>query len=110
MVGESLKNKIMESLSHELSGDAGFNSSILEEKVSNVIQEVIDTRRYPAYYSERQIEEDLSRFQSKIRNIALYDYNTSGAEFQNSHSENGISRTFMSREKLFGGIIPIAKF
>lgn len=110
MMGESIKNKIVESLSHELSGEAGFNSSILEEKVSNAIQEVVDTRRYPAYYSERQIEKDLFRFQSKIRNIALYDYNTSGAEFQNSHSENGISRTFVNREKLFGGIIPIARF
>lgn len=110
MVGESLKNKIVESLSRELSGDAGFNSSILEEKVLNAIQEVIDARKYPVNYSESHIDKDLSGFQSKIRNIALYDYNTSGAEFQNSHSENGISRTFVNREKLFGGIIPIAKF
>ena len=110
MVGESLKNKIVESLSNELSRDAGYNSSILEEKVLNAIQEVIDTRKYPVNYSESQIDDDLSRFQSKIRKIALYDYNISGAEFQQSHSENGISRSFVEREKLFGGIIPIAKF
>jgi hypothetical protein len=110
MVGESLKSKIVESLSNELSSDAGFNSSILEEKVANAIQEVIDTRKYPVFYSESQIDEDLSRFQSKIRKIALYDYNTVGAEFQSAHNENGISRSFVNREKLFSGIIPIAKF
>lgn len=110
MVGESIKNKILESLESELSNDTGFNSSILEEKVNNALQEVIDVRKYPVNYTDDMKESDLSRFYSKIRNIALYDYNMAGAEFQQTHSENGISRTFVAREKLFSGIIPIARF
>ena len=48
MVGESIKNKIMESLSHELSGEVGFNSSILEEKVFYVLH-IVSCREIHGY-------------------------------------------------------------
>lgn len=100
----------MESLLKELSGEAGLNSSILEEKVVSAIQEVAEARKYPVSYTKEQIDNDLLKYYSKIRKIALYDYNMTGAEFQQSHSENGIGRVFVNREKLFSGIIPLARF
>jgi hypothetical protein len=110
MVGELLKTRIVESLTVELAKDAGFNSSILEEKVDAALQEVIEVRRYPANYTDDMKEKDLSKYYSKIRKIVLYDYNIMGAEFQQTHNENGINRTFVNREKLFSGILPIARF
>lgn len=110
MVGESLKNEVMDSLESELSKDAGYDALILESKVDNAVKEVMRARRYPASYTDERKESDLSDYWSNIRNIALYDYNMSGAEFQQSHNENGIQRTFGERKKLFSGILPIAKF
>jgi hypothetical protein len=110
MVGESLKNEIKDSLTHELSKESGFDALILEEKINNVIRDVVRVRKYPSSYSEKQIEEDLSNYYSNVRNLALYDYNMVGAEFQQSHSENGINRSYTKRQELFSGIIPIARF
>ena len=110
MVGESLSKEILDDLTSELSRDSGFDALILKPKVDNALKEVLRARKYPMSYSEEQINSDLSNYYSNIRSIALYDYNIVGAEFQQSHSENGISRTFCSREKLFNGIIPIARF
>ena len=110
MVGESLTTEVMESLESELSKESGFDALILEAKINNAIKEVIKARRYPASYSEDQINNDLSNYYSNIRNIALYDYNMSGAEYQQSHSENGISRSYVNRKELFSGILPIARF
>ena len=110
MVGESLSKEILDDLTSELSRDSGFDALILKPKVYNALKEVLRARKYPMSYSEEQINSDLSNYYSNIRSIALYDYNIVGAEFQQSHSENGISRTFGSREKLFNGIIPIARF
>ena len=110
MVGESLAVEISAELSAELSKEAGFDALTLASKVKNAIREVVRARRYPSSYSEEQIEKDLSNYFSNIRNIALYDYNMIGAEFQQSHNENGTSRSYTKRQELFSGIIPLAKF
>lgn len=110
MVGESLKNELMDSLESELSKDAGYDALVLESKVDNAIKDVMRARKYPKSYTDEQKESDLSDYWSNIRSIALYDYNMSGAEFQQSHDENGIKRTFGKRTELFAGVIPIARF
>jgi CRISPR-associated endonuclease Csn1 len=45
-----------------------------------------------------------------VKNVALYDYNQIGAEFQESHSENSVSRSWKEREKLYSSVVPIATF
>jgi hypothetical protein len=39
----------------------------------------------------------------------LYDFNKIGAEFEESHNENSISRIWVERNKLFNGILPLAR-
>lgn len=46
---------------------------------------------------------------SYVKNLALYSYNKIGAEFQASHSENGVSRTWKSEDDVIKGVISFVK-
>ena len=89
--------------------DANYNSSLCLVKVRNATNEVRNARNYPSSYTEDMIVADLKTFFSVIRDVALYDYNTVGAEFQKSHNENSVSRAWFDRDKLFFRVIPIAR-
>ena len=109
MTINELKESIIESLTTELESDPDFSEDILREKVTNAINEVKLARGYKRVkYSDAQIESDIERYQSIIRDISLYDYNQSGIDFQSSHQENGTTRTFMTRRYLFNGVVPLA--
>ena len=105
-----LQEELIADLTIELSSEPTFNADILKQKVIGAIREVKRARKYPSYYTDEQIQTDLYEYYSNIRNIALYDYNQNGIEFQISSSENGISRTYTERSKLFSGIIPLSNF
>ena len=105
-----LQDELIADLTIELSSEPTFNVDILKQKVIGAIREVKRARKYPSYYTNEQIQTDLYEYYSNIRNIALYDYNQIGIEFQISSSENGISRTYTDRNKLFSGIIPLSNF
>lgn len=96
---------IVEELSAELSeDDAMFNEKVLGFKVKNAIREVCMKRNYQATsYDEEEIVSDLWNYYSTIRNVALYDYNQTGIEFQTSSTEN-YTRTYMNRDDLFKGV------
>lgn len=103
-----LEAEVVTDLKTELSEDGMFNERILVSKVRNAVREVMAARRYPSGYTEEMVLSDLPDYYSNIRNIALYDYNQTGAEFQTSSNENGDSRSYMSRAALFDGIVPLA--
>ena len=103
-----LEEEILADLTAELSIDKTFNATLLLSKVKNALREVKRARHYPSYYTEDQIKSDMYNFFSNIRNIALYDYNQIGAEFQQTSSENSTSRSWTDRDKLFAGIIPLS--
>lgn len=105
-----LEREIFADLSAELSvSDENFNKTLLLSKVRNAMREVKRARNYPKTYSDSQIEEDMYDYFSNIRNIALYDYNQIGGEFQESSSELSTSRVWMERNKLFSGICPFVR-
>lgn len=104
-----LEQEIIAELTIELQGDATFNADILAVKVRNAIREVRKARNYPKSYTEEQMQSDMYDYFSNIRNIALYDYNQIGGEFQQSNSEPGNSRTYVDRDKLFAGICPFVR-
>jgi len=103
-------SEIADEISKTMISEPTFDKAALCEKVENAIEEVKEARNYPHYYTDLAIDEDLRRLKSKIKRLALYDYNQIGAEFQTSDSENSISRTWVEREKLFNGILPICRF
>lgn len=104
-----IEQEIIAELSIELQGEPTFNADILAVKVKNAIREVRKARNYPKSYTEKNIQEDLQDYYSNIRNIALYDYNQIGAEFQSSASENSVSRSWVDRDKLFDGVYAFVK-
>lgn len=105
-----LQSEIIEDLTLELKNDPSFDADILKVKVKNAIRDVRSRRCYGAtFYSEDEIAEDLESYYSVIKNVALYDYNQSGAEGQVVHDENSISRTWVERDKLFNGVVAFVK-
>lgn len=107
---EEMQNELIEDLTIELTiSDTDFNSTLLTQKVKNALRDVKTARNYPTTYTDDMIETDMKKYYSQARAIALYDYNKIGTEFEDSHSENGISYSYSERNKLFAGIIPLAR-
>ena len=105
-----LQGELVADLTAELKNDPSFDADILSVKVKNAIKDVALRRNYGATsYSNEMIKSDLENYYSIIRSIALFDYNQIGAEGQESHSENSVSRTWVSRESLFNGVIAFVK-
>lgn len=106
----TLEYELLEDLTEELSAtDPKFKPELIKPKIKNAIREVRKARNYPKHYTESAIAEDLQDFYSNIRALALYDYNMVGAEFEESHSENSVSRSWKDRSKLFSGVIPLSR-
>lgn len=110
MTIEEMKAEIITDLSTELmvTDPDLFNLPLLTSKVNNAVIEVKAARKYPKGYTDAMIEDDLVRFYANIRNIALYDYNQSGAEGQTSYSGDGNNIHYVDRKEMFTQIIPIA--
>ena len=105
-----MMEELIEDLTVELSiSDTKFNSDLLTQKVKQALREVKSARCYPVSYTDEMIDKDMQSYYSQARDIALYDYNKIGIDFENSHSENSINYSYDDRDKLFKGIIPIAK-
>lgn len=94
----------------EMREDPTFNADIVASKVSAVVRELMQRRRYKrAGMSDEAIAEDLENYYPQVLNVARFDFNTIGAEGEERHTENGIDRTFLERGKLWAGVIPIGK-
>lgn len=105
-----LQDEIVAELTVELQDEPTFNVNILATKVRNAIREVKMKRNYQATsYTDEQVEKDLYNYFSVIKSVALYDYNQIGAEGEQSHSENSISRTWVDRDDLFKGVHAFVK-
>lgn len=108
---DELIQEIIDDLLAEISlSDNEFDKDILTSKVKQAYREVKAERRYPSGYSQSMIDSDMDKYYSHIRNIALYDYNQVGIEFQQSDSENSRNRSFTDRRNLFSGIYPLSRF
>lgn len=105
----NIVSTIVADLTIELKNETDFDSEMLEVKVSNALREVRRARDYPESYSEEMIIKDLNNYYTNIRSIALYDYTKIGAEGQTRYSADGESIHYLNRDKLFTGIIPIAR-
>jgi hypothetical protein len=101
---DALLNEILEDLTTELNLTEKSDIAILSSKIKNAIREVRSKRNYPEHFTESQIEKDLERHYSNIRELALYDYNQYGVEGQTSHNENGTNRTWKSRNECLAGV------
>lgn len=101
---EPLIEEILEDLKTELGLKEESDVAVLTSKIKNAVREVRLKRNYPEHFSEDQIDNDLAKHYSNIRELALYDFNQYGAEGQTSHNENGTNRTWKSRNDCLIGV------
>lgn len=107
----NLEQEILSELTTELKDSPEFNEDVLSIKVRNAIREVKSRREYGnSSYSEDQVEEDLYKnYYTTVYKLALYYYMKRGADFQNSHSENGISRSWNSEDDILRNVHAFVK-
>ena len=89
--------------------DQKEDNPLLEQLIKQVTNEVMNRRMYPSNYTQEQIDEDIKKFESTIVNVVVYDRSQAGESFMQSFSENGVSRTWKDRDKLFGEVYPFVK-
>lgn len=106
---DELISAIVEDLTTELGQDVGFSSEVLEVKAKQAYREVKIARHYPRSYTDAMIESDMEQFYAVIRDVTLFDYNQIGKDFEQSHTENSVTRSYTSRNALFD-VVPIAHF
>lgn len=83
---------------------------VLSIKIKAVVRELLNIRNYKCSgMTDEEIEADIDQFYTQCMNVARYDYNQIGAEGEESHSENGISRKYIERGRLWTGVVPYAK-
>ena len=100
---------IISELTIELQNETDFNADILALKVRNAYREVKQARNYPKSYTEETISADMENYYSNVKELALYDYNKVGAEGQTQYSADGESIHYVDRNKMFAGVLPIAR-
>ena len=106
----SFEKNIVDALILEMSGEPTFNADIVASKVSAIVRELIQRRRYSSSgMSDESIARDIENYYPQVLNMARYDYNTLGAEGEERHTENGVDRTFTERNKMWAGVIPISR-
>ena len=108
----SVEQEIISELTIELQGQPTFSAEVLALKVRDAYRKVRSRKCYHnTLYDERKIEEDLreKHFQD-IKDVAKYNFAIMGADFQTSHSENSVSRTWRTEDEILGNIDAYVKF
>lgn len=107
-----LREEIIAELTTELKSDPTFDAETLKLKVNDAYRKVKARKCYEnTSYSKEKIEKDLyDRHFQDIKDIALYNYNKIGAEFQTSHNENSISRVWRTEDEVLGNITAFVGF
>lgn len=109
MTQAELEASIVTELTTELNKETDFDADMLEAKVHNAYREVKTARNYPKTYPQSVIDDDMEEHYSYIKSIALYDYTKIGAEGQDSYSADGETIKYTDRDKLFAGVLPLAR-
>ena len=109
MTINEMQTAIIEELTIELQNETDFSVDLLTAKVKSAIRECKTIRDYPSFYTNAQIEKDVVKFYSQIKDISMYDYCKIGAEGQESYNADGESIYFDDRNKLWYGVRPIAR-
>lgn len=89
--------------------DKKEDNPLIEQLIAQATEDVKAIRKYPGDYTEEMIAEDLEQFAGVIINLTVYDHSQAGEAYMASYGENGVSRSWKERDKLFVGVFPIAQ-
>lgn len=101
---QSIYERLMADIAPTREGE----QSILQVKVKNAYSEVKECRNYPDDTPQTFIDNDMKKFFTTIYNLAMYDFNIRGAEWQTTINENGEYRSFVDRAKVLAEVTPFA--
>lgn len=89
-------------------GDECICDSELIFAVRRAMRSFQKKRNYPKSFSESKILKDMEECYDCIYDLALYKLNKHGNEFENSHSENGASQSWISETEIYlnHGVFP----
>lgn len=107
-----METKLLQDIQGYLGEDYDKNQEpILLFCIKRAINSFKNKRNYPINYSEKMISEDMERFYSCIQDIVLFWFIKQGAEFQLSHSESNVNRTWENEEEIYSlhNVIPISR-
>lgn len=107
-----LREQIIAELTIELKDEPAFNAEILKIKVNDAYRKVKSRKQYQnTSFNDKKIEQHLfDNHYQDIKDVAFYNYCIKGAEFQKSHSENGIARTWRTEDEVMGNIVSFVGF
>lgn len=106
---EQLETELLEELKTELDVTTESDIAVLTSKIKGAIRSVKLARNYKNRFSDLWVSNDLNNYYQNIHDLAAYNYVTIGGEFQSSHNENGINRSWREPKDCLAGIIPIAE-
>lgn len=106
---DTVKNDDSDTTTNVVVFDNIEDNPLIEQLIEQSRQEIIGLRNYPSSYTQEQIDNDLSKYESVIVNLTVYDHSQAGESFMSSYSENGISRNWVDRNELLAGIFPYVK-
>ena len=104
-----MKQTILDNLESYFGDEFAENETLLSSILDKVIANVKLYRKYPDYYTDEMINNDLEEYIGKIQDIVIALFNRVGAEGTFKHHENGVTDDFVGEEKLYDFIIPIAR-
>ena len=83
------------------------DNPLIEQLIEQSRQEIISLRNYPSSYTQEQIDNDMSNYESVIVNLTVYDHSQAGENYMASMNEGGVNRTWKNRNELFAGVFPL---
>lgn len=107
---EELLTELQTDLEAELVSELHNDSdkALLTSKIKGAYRTVKRKRNYQGHHTQEFIDSDMLSLYDIVKELAMYDWNHIGAESEVSHSENGINRTWNSRNDILVDVIPFA--
>lgn len=105
---EELILELQEDLEAELIAElhTDTDKALLSSKLKGAYRAVKRKRNYQEHHTQEFINKDMKSMCDIIKELAIYDWNHIGAEGENSHSENGTSRSWGPRNEILLDVIP----
>ena len=106
---DTVKNDDSDTTTNVVVFDDIEDNPLIEQLIEQSRQEIISLRNYPSSYTQEQIDNDLSKYESVIVNLTVYDHSQAGENYMASMNEGGVNRTWKNRNDLLAGVFPLVK-
>lgn len=104
---DTVKNDDSDTTTNVVVFDNIEDNPLIEQLIEQSRQEIISLRNYPSSYTQEQIDNDLSKYESVIVNLTVYDHSQAGENYMASMNEGGVNRTWKNRNDLLAGVFPL---